>query len=139
MIGGEYTEMTELTERKLGWGFGLLGAALMAVAGILSLAFAAFDVAAGRTTGAMNSGTEALLLLVIAGLALLFAYLGHGTWSGQPLASGVLLVVIAALAWGVLGLGANVVALIGALFVFLAGVLYLVGPAVQGVKTLATA
>ncbi len=131
--------MADLTERKLGWGFGLLGAGLLGVAGVLSLVLALVNAAGGHAILAMSSITEALLLFVVGGLALFFAYLGHGPWSGQPIASGVLLLVVAAVGWGVLGLGANVIALIGALFVFLAGVLYLVGPAVQGVKHLATA
>lgn len=131
--------MTELTERRLGWGFGLLGAALIAIAAVVSLAFAIADVAIGRGGGAIVMSTEALLLLVVGGLALFFAYLGHRTWSDRPIVSGVLLIVIAAVGWGVLGLGDSVIALVGALFVFLAGVLYLVGPAIQSAKTIATA
>jgi hypothetical protein len=41
----------------------------------------------------------------------------------------VLLVVLAVLGWVVVGIGANLLALLGSLFVFLAGVLYLLDPA----------
>jgi hypothetical protein len=127
--------MTDLTERRLGWGFGLLGAVLIGVGGLVALIASAADLVTSRMPGAAFLGATALVLLVLAGLAFVFAYLGYHTWSDRPLVSGVLLVVIAAVAWAALGFGANVFAVIGALFVFLAGVLYIVGPAVHGAKT----
>jgi hypothetical protein len=117
-----------VTERKLGYAFGLLGGGLTALAGLVSLVVGAVDLAMGRMFGAMDAGTAGIALLVVGGLALLFAYLAYRDWSDRPIVAGVLLVVLAAIAWGLLGLGGSFLALLGGIFVFLAGVLFLVGP-----------
>jgi hypothetical protein len=127
--------MVELTERRLGYGFGLLGGGLILVGALLSFVVGAVDLVARYPYGAIGMLTGAVILLVIGGLALFFAYLGHGAWSSRPLASGILLVLLAAIGWLVLGLGTNVVALVGALFVFLAGVLYLIEPTRHAIST----
>ena len=132
--------MTELNESRLGWLFGVLGAGVFALAGILSLMVWVADLALGRGMASLNAGGYAILAFVVAGLAFLFAYLGHKAWSQRPLTTGILLVVVAAIGWVTLvGAGLSVVPLLGAILVFLAGVLILVSPAVQGLKTLATA
>lgn len=132
--------MTEITESRLGWLFGVLGAGVFALAGVLALLVGVADLALGRGMSSLNAGGEAIVAFVVAGLAFLFAYLGHGTWSQRPLTTGLLLVVVAAIGWVTLvGAGLSVVPLLGAILVFLAGVLILVSPAVQGLKTLATA
>jgi hypothetical protein len=131
--------MTDLTEQRLGWLFGVAGAALFAIAGIVALVVGAADFVVGRMLSAVSVDTQAILLFVVAGLAFLFAYLGHRTWSNRPLTVGVALVVVAAIGWVVLGLGDNVIALVGAILVFLAGVLQMIAPTIQGVKTLAAA
>jgi len=131
--------MSDLTERKLGWGFGLLGG-LLIVAGALVNAFVGtFDLATGRFAGALGAGSAAVLLFVVGALALFFAYLAHRTWSDRPIVAGILLVVIAAIGWGVTGFGGSILALLGALFVFLAGLLFLLQPALASAKSLATA
>jgi hypothetical protein len=131
--------MSDLTERKLGWGFGILGGVLIVVAAIVSVFVGTFDLVTGRVAGALDAGTEAVLLLAVGALALFFSYLAYRPWSDHPITAGVLLVVLAAIGWGVLGLGGNVIALLGALFVFLAGILFLLQPALSSVKALATA
>ncbi len=131
--------MSDLTERGLGWAFGLIGGALFVVAAIVSAAVGTFDLAVGRPMGALGAGTDAVVLFVVGALALFFSYLAHRTWKDRPITAGVLLVVIAAIGWAALDLGVNVFALLGAILVFLAGVLYLVQPALTGAKALATA
>jgi len=131
--------MSDLTERKLGWGFGLLGGVLIVVAAIVSVLVGTVDLVTGRFGGALDAGTEAILLFAVGALGLFFSYLAYRPWSDHPITPGVLLVVIAAIGWGVFGLGGNVIALLGALFVFLAGLLFLLRPAVASVKSLATA
>jgi hypothetical protein len=131
--------MTDLTERRLGFGFGLLGGALIALGGLVSLVAGAADMIVGHTFAAASAGSLAIVLFVVGGLALLFSWLGHRNWKDRPLVSGVMLVVIAAIGWGVLGFGANLIALIGAIFVFLSGMLYLVEPVRREVHAVATA
>ena len=131
--------MTDLSEQRLGWIFAVLGAALFALAGLVALFVGTVDLVRDRAMTALAVDSEALLLFVVAGLAFLFAALGRRNWSHRPITVGLLLVAVAAIGWGILGLGDNVIAVVGAIFVFLAGVLQLVSPAVQGVKTLAAA
>jgi hypothetical protein len=131
--------MSDLTERKLGWLFGLLGGLLIVVGAVVAAVVGTVDFAMGRFGGAVGAGAEAILLLVVGALALFFSYLAYRPWSNHPITTGIMLVVIAAIGWGVLGLGGSVLALIGALFVFLAGLLFLLEPALSSAKNLATA
>ena len=131
--------MSDLTERKLGWGFGLLGGVLIVAAALARVLVGTLDLVTGQFAGALGAGGEAILLFAIGALALFFSYLAYRPWSDHPITAGVLLVVIAAIGWGVFGLGGSVIALLGALFVFLAGLLFLLQPAVASVKSLATA
>lgn len=131
--------MADLTERTVGYGFGLLGGVLVAVGGLVALALGTADLVVGRMQGTINAWSEAVLLLVIGALALFFAYLGAHGWRERGLVSGTLLVVVSFIGWLILGLGSNLVALVGAIFVFLAGLLYLIEPARQVVHTVASA
>jgi hypothetical protein len=131
-------KMVELTERKLGYGFGLLGGVLILLGALLSWTTGAIDLIAHHPFGALGAMSAAVILFVVGGLALFFAYLGHKAWSDRPLVSGILLVLLAGIGWLVLGLGGNVIALIGALFVFLAGVLMLIEPARHAVSAAVT-
>ncbi len=130
--------MADLTERTLGYGFGLLGGLLIVVGAIVALVVGAVDLAVGRTFGSIGAWSESIVLFVVGGLALFFAYLGQHSWRDHSLTTGILLVVIALLGWAVLGLGANLVALLGAIFVFLSGVLYLIEPTRRVVHNVAT-
>lgn len=121
--------MAELTEARVGFGLGLLGGILIALGGLVSLAIGTADLVMGRSIGALAAGSEGVVLLVVGGLAVFFAWLGRRAWSARPLASGILLVVVAVLAWAVVGVEGNLLALVGSLFVVLAGVLFLLEPA----------
>jgi hypothetical protein len=129
--------MTELTEQRVGYGFGLLGGVLIAIGGLVSLALGTADLLLGRPYGALSAASEAVVLFVLGGLAIFFAWLGRHDWSSRPLASGILLVVLAVLGW-VVGVGANLLALVGSLFVVLAGVLYLLEPAKKAASAVVT-
>ena len=131
--------MASLTESRLGYGFGLLGGFLIALGGIVALILGTADLVTGRVLGGASLMSEAIVLFVVGALAAFFAYLGSHGWSDHPLTSGVILVIIALFGWGLLSLGTNVVALVGGIFVFLAGILYLVEPTKRAVTAVATA
>jgi len=131
--------MSNLTERRLGIAFGLLGGALVLLGSLASLFVGVVDLAVGRPYAAIGSVDLATVLLVLGALALLFTSLARRDWKDRPVASGVMMVVLAAIGWAFLGLGENVVSLVGALFVLVGGVLLLVDPAQRMVATLATA
>jgi hypothetical protein len=127
--------MTDNPEQRLGFGFGLLGGILVALGGLVSLVVGMSDLVLGHSLAAVNAESAAVVLFVVGGLAAFFAWLGHRAWSGRPLTSGLLLVVLALIGWLVMGFGSNVLALVGSLFVFLAGILYLVDPAKRVVSS----
>ena len=110
--------MAELTEQKLDCDFGLV-----------ALLVGTADPALGHPLGAVGTRSEAVVLLVVGGLALFFAWLAHRDGSSRALASGVMLVVLAFLGGAVVGIDASLLALVGSLFVLLAGVLFLLEPA----------
>jgi len=131
--------MAELTEQRLGYGFGLLGGALIALGGLVSLVVGAADLVLGRPFGAVSAVGNAVILFVVGGLALFFAWLARHDWSSRPFASGLLLAILAIVGWVVVGIDASLLALIGSLFVFLAGVMFLIEPAKKAVASVASA
>jgi hypothetical protein len=130
--------MENITERGLGNLFGLIGGALIIVGAVVAAAFGAADTLLGHVLAAMNAMSEAVVLGVVGALVLLFTYLGEREWSAKPVVSGVLLVLLAVISWGVLGLGENVLAIVGGIFVLLAGALYLIEPSQKALGAVAT-
>lgn len=125
--------MTDNPEQRLGYLFGLVGGVLLALGGLVSLVVGVSDMVLGRSIAAVNAEGSAVALFVVGGLTVFFAWLGRHTWSSRPLTAGVLLVALALVGWLVMGVGGSVLALIGGLFAFLAGILYLLDPAKRAV------
>ncbi|HEV8049252.1 MAG TPA: hypothetical protein VGP88_01530 [Thermoplasmata archaeon] len=121
--------MSEIVWKRLGHLFGWLGGALIGLGALVALIFGTVVLAFGHPLAAIGAISTALVLFVVAVLAIVFASLGWREGTEGSSVAGVLLVILAVVGWATLGLGANVLALIGALFVFLAGVLYLIEPA----------
>lgn len=130
--------MAELTEGRLGFGFGLIGGLLFLVGALVALGVGIVELAAGRYNGAVASWAETVLLFVFGGLAIFFAYIGDHEWKARPFAAGLLLLVIGVLGWASVGLGASLLGIIGGVFVVLAGVLYMVQPMSQAFRTAIT-
>jgi hypothetical protein len=131
--------MENISERGLGNLFGLIGGALIIVGAVVAAAFGAADMLLGHTMAAMNVMGEAVALGVVGALVLLFTYLGEHEWSAKPVVSGVLLVLLAVISWAVLGLGVNVLSIVGGIFVLLAGALYLIEPGQKAFRAAASA
>jgi hypothetical protein len=131
--------MTSLTERNLGYGFGLLGGLLIFLGGLAALVLGAAQAILGHPNPAVSMVSEAIVLFVLGGLAVFFAYLGSHGWKDHALTTGILLVIIALLGWGLFGIGSSLLALVGGIFVFLSGVLYLVEPTRRVVSSVAAA
>jgi hypothetical protein len=131
--------MTNLTERNIGYGFGLLGGLLIALGGLVAFGLGIADLVTSRSFGAGSMLSESVVLFVVGGLAAFFAFLGTHGWKERPFASGVILLVLALIGLGFLGLGTNLLAVVGGIFVFLAGVLFLVEPARRAAVAVATA
>ncbi len=131
--------MSELTEQRLGYGFGLLGGGLVALGGLAALLIGTVDLIVGHPFGAVGAATEAVVLFVVGGLAMFFAWLSRHDWSGRPLTGGVMLLVTALVAWIVIGIDGNLLALVGSLFVFLAGILLMLEPAKRAASAVVSA
>ena len=133
-------KMANSTERTLGFGFGLVGGVLMIAAAIVAAVSAAVNYAAAHaaTSAITASTTASVVLFVLGGLVLFFAYMGQKAWRDRPIASGIVLVVLAAVGLGVLGLGEGGIALVGAILVLIAGVLYLIEPATTMARSAST-
>jgi hypothetical protein len=131
--------MENISERAMGHLLGLVGGALIIVGGVIAAAFGAADLLLGHVYAAMGAVGEAVVLGVVGALVLLFAYLGEHGWTEKPVVSGVLLVLLALISWAVLGLGMNVLALVGGIFTLLAGALYLIEPSQRAFHAVASA
>lgn len=124
--------MATWTERTLAFGFGLLGGLLFLVAALVSFGVGMADTLLGRWSGAVDAGSAAVLLAVVGGLALFFAYLGHREWSNRPIVTGAALVAVAVIGWVTLAAGVDLLTVLAAIFVFLAGLLTLASPIASG-------
>jgi hypothetical protein len=116
------------TERSLGHVLALVGGVLIGLGAIVAFLFGSAELLIGHLMMGVGAIAEAFVLLVMAALVLVFAHLGEHAWKDKPGTNGLILVVLALVGWIGLGVGSNVVSLVGALLVVLAGVLYLIGP-----------
>jgi hypothetical protein len=130
--------METTTERAMGHLFGLAGGLLILVGGVVAVSFGVVDLALGHMIASAGALSEAVILFVVGALVLLFAHLGEHGWKDRPVAPGVLLVILAVIGWAVLGLGTNLLALVGGIFALVAGVLYLIEPAQHAVTKIAS-
>ncbi len=130
--------MENVTERGMGHLLGLIGGALLTVGGVVAAAIGVADLILGRTAGAMGAFSETAVLVVLGGLVLLFAYMGEHEWKDKPVVSGVLLVLLALISWGVTDLGANALALVGGILAIVAGALYLIEPGQKAFREVAS-
>ncbi len=128
--------MSELDERRIGWGLGLAGGVMFGLSGLVSLALGTLNLALGHLQAGIGGFAFALAAFVVAGLAVLFTHVGNGRWKGYALTPGLGLLVIGTVGGLWLGFG-SVLALAGGLLVVLAGLLYLIPATVVGVKALA--
>jgi hypothetical protein len=128
--------MEDTSERSIGHLLGIVGGLLIVVGGLVALAFGIADLLVGSAVAGAGAVSEAIVLFVVGGLVVLFSQMGERDWKARPFTSGVLLVVLALVGFVVLGLGANVVALIGGILALLAGVLYLIEPTRRAASSL---
>lgn len=128
--------MENATERTVGHLFGLVGGLLILVGGLVATLFGFAELLIGHVLSAAGVVSEAIVLFVVGALVMVFAHMGEHAWRDRPVASGILLVILAVVGWAVLGLGTNVIALVGGIFALLAGVLYLIEPSQRAVSAL---
>jgi hypothetical protein len=115
------------SDRRLGMLFGLLGAALLVVEGILRAVGGFVSLTFGHGGRAVGAWEGSVLFFVVGLLVGFFALIGRSGSGDRGLASGVLLIVLAILGWALLGFGTGLFALLGGLLALIGGILFLVG------------
>lgn len=118
--------MAGATDRGIGGLFGLLGAVLIGLEGLLDLVRGVVYLAVGRGFRAFGSLDESIVLIVLGFVIALFALLGMARRQERSLVAGAVLVVVAIVGWLALGFGAGILGLLGTIFVLIGGVVLLV-------------
>lgn len=117
--------MSADSDRGLALIFGIIGALLIVVDGLLKVVGGAYYLALGRGPRALGVWESAVLFLVVGFLMGFFALVGRAGSGDRAVTSGAVLVVLVVAGWLVLGLTSGVLALLGSLLVLVSGVLYL--------------
>ena len=118
--------MTSGGTRGLAFLFGLFSALLFIVAAVISFVGGFVFLAFGTGGLAVGAFSRSLLNVVFGVMVGGFTVFGRSSVRDRSVAAGVVLVVLALLAWFALGLGRDLVGLFAALFGLIAGILYLV-------------
>ncbi|MGP8077514.1 MAG: hypothetical protein ACLQD8_01555 [Thermoplasmata archaeon] len=113
-------------DRTIGAAFGVLGAVLLVLEGLLDLLRGVYYLALGRGLRAFGPFDQSIVLIVVGAVVAIFAILGGARREERSLVSGAVLVVVALAGWLVLGFGSGVLSLLGSILVLIAGVVFLV-------------
>lgn len=114
-------------ELRLAMVFGLLGALLLVLEGLIDLIAGAVLIALGHGLAGLGTWQHAVVVLVVGVIVGLFTAYGRASTGDRALAAGVILVVIALVGWLAFGLAGGILGILGSLFVLIAGILFLVG------------
>ena len=119
--------MAEPEFRNIAFLMGLLGALLLILAAVVDFVGGIIFLALNHATYALVGAWAHSVIFAVVGVVIgLFAVIGRSSSRDGRVGSGVVLVVLAVVGWFGLGFGGELLALLGALFTLLAGILYLV-------------
>jgi|SRR5208282_5762954 len=118
--------MSRYGNRSIGFLFGLLGSFLIVLEGFIDFVRSAFFLAIGHPLVALGAFTASVLFVVLGVVLAGFVFLGRAHRRERALASGVVLVVVALLGLLLLGFANTILGLLGAIFVLIAGLLYII-------------
>jgi hypothetical protein len=114
------------SNRAVGFLFGILGAILIVLEGLLDFIRSALFLAIGHPLIAWDEFTASILFVVLGIVFAVLAMLGRSRGNDRALASGVVMVVLALLGLVVLGFANGLVGLLGTIFVLIGGIFYIV-------------
>ncbi len=121
--------MSEMDEQRVAGILGYLAGALFLLGGLLAVLSGTVALVGGRVGGALDLWAESVLLLALGGITGFFTWLGRHDWSARPGTTGIMLTLVAVVGVVTLGFGANVLAVVATVLVFLTGALLLIRPA----------
>jgi hypothetical protein len=106
--------------------FGFLGAALLLLDSLILLVSGVFYLAVSHGARALGAFDSGIVLFVIGLVVAFFSVIGRRHTRDNSVVAGIVLVILALAGWLVLGLTSGVLALLGTVFVLIAGVVFLV-------------
>ncbi len=118
--------MRPRSDRWIAGTFGLVGAVLIVLDGVLGILGGVLSWATGRAGHPFAALDHGFVLIVVGTLLGFFAVLGRVGRDEYALAAGAVLVVFAILGYLLLGFGNGVLALVGSVLVLIGGVIFLV-------------
>jgi hypothetical protein len=113
-------------DRRLGFIFGIIGGLFLLLAALVRLLLGVVFFATGHAYLGVGSLAQSVIYLLIGLVIAFFAFVGRRPGADRSLAAGVVLIVLSILGWFTLGFGASLLALIGAVFALIAGILFVV-------------
>jgi hypothetical protein len=113
-------------DRRLGFLFGLLGGLLLVLAALVRFLLGVVFLATGHGYLGLGSIGESILYLVLGLVVGLFAFLGRRGPADRALTAGIVLIVLSLVGWLTLGFGGSLLALLGAVFALIAGIVFVV-------------
>jgi len=111
--------------RRIAFLFGAVAAILLIAEGVVDFVGGFVLLAFGSGNHALGAWARSVIDVVVGVIVGAFALVGRTGASDRAVTAGVILVVLAIVGWLALGLGNGILALLGALFCLIAGILYL--------------
>jgi hypothetical protein len=117
--------MSSIGNRGLAFLFGILGAVVLVLVGVVDFIGGFVFLALGNGSHALVAWDRSVIYVVVGILLGLFAAIGHSGGRDRRIAAGAVLVVLAFFGWFGLGFAGDLLALLAALFALISGILYL--------------
>jgi hypothetical protein len=117
--------MSDGGDRRIGFVFGGIGAALLILAGFLNLLSGAVFLALGHGARGLGDWGHAIVLVVVGLIVGAFSLIGRGRGRDESLMAGAVLLVIALVGWLALGFANGLVSVLGLVCVLVGGLVYL--------------
>ncbi len=117
--------MSTTSDHRVASLFGLLGAVLLIVQGILDLLSGVVYLAVGHGVRAYGSFDQAVIFVIVGLIVGFFAAAGRIRRDERTIVTGVILIVLALVGWLALGFGSGVLGILAAVLILISGVVYL--------------